>query len=63
LLLFYYFILLLFLRSLSVSRDRKGLEDLNGREDEDELGEIDGDETVIRMYYMRKKSIFKKKEK
>jgi hypothetical protein len=44
-------------------RDRKG-EDPDGRGDGEELGGLQGQETVIRMYYVRiKKSIFNKRKK
>lgn len=42
-------------------RDRKGV-DLGGREGREELGVVQGGETVLRLYYM-KESIFNKKER
>lgn len=42
-------------------RDRKGV-DLDGRGGGEELGE-EGRETIVRIYYMREKSIFNKRAK
>lgn len=44
-------------RSLFVSnRDRQGVE-LDGRGDGEELGEVEGEETIFRLYCMRKESV------
>lgn len=40
--------------------DRKGL-DFGGRGGGEELVEIDGKETILRLYYMRNKSVFNKR--
>lgn len=56
---FFFFALSYFTLLLSLSiccflkRDRKGV-DLNGRECGEELGEVHGGETVIRIYHMKK---------
>ena len=42
-------------------RDRKGV-DLDGRRGGEELGGVEGGETIIRIYYVRKKSIFNKRK-
>lgn len=41
--------------------DRKG-GDLDGKGGSQKLGRVEGGETVIRIYYMRKKSIFDKRK-
>jgi hypothetical protein len=38
-------------------RDRKGV-DQDGRGSVEDLGEVGGGETVVRVYYVKKKSIF-----
>ena len=38
-------------------RDRKGV-DLDGRDGGEELGGVEGEETVIRIYYVRKNIFF-----
>jgi hypothetical protein len=42
-------------------RDRKGV-DPNRRGSKEELGGVEGGETIFRIYYMRKKSIFNRRE-
>ena len=42
-------------------RDRKGV-DLEGRRGGEDLGRVEGEETIIRIYYMRKESIFNKRK-
>lgn len=43
-------------------RDRKEV-DLNGKGCRGELGDVQGEETIIRIHCMRKELIFNKKEK
>jgi hypothetical protein len=42
-------------------RDRKGV-DLEGRRGGEDLGRVEGEESIIRIYYMRKESIFNKRK-
>jgi hypothetical protein len=53
---------LLSLRSLFISRRDKNGVALNGRGCKKELGEVEEKETVIKIYCVRKESIFNKKE-
>jgi hypothetical protein len=45
-----------------LTRDRKGV-DPDGRGDMEALRDVEGGKTVSRVYYMRKKAIFNKREK
>jgi hypothetical protein len=51
------YILLLSLRSLFFSNERQKRSGSEGREVGEELGEVEGAETISKIYYMRKESI------
>ena len=52
--------MLLSVRSLFFSNDRKGV-DPDGKEEEEELGGVKGGGIIIRVYCMKKESIFDKR--
>ena len=62
----FYFILLFFCYLLEprsfLMKARKEV-DLNARGDKEKLGEVEGEETVIRIYCMRRESIFNQRGK
>lgn len=57
------YVLSLSLRRLFFSNRHRKAVDLDGRGNREELGRAEGSETVIRIHYMRKESIFSKRGK
>lgn len=55
-----YYFLLLTHKAYLLPKEKQEVVDLNGMGDGKELEGVDGEETIIRTYYMRKKSILKK---